>query len=217
MSKSKINLKINRTVDSKTWVENYELGIDEGKSTLLEVLLDIQTKATPPLAVRYGCRYKNCGLCGLTVNGAPRMACMTKVKNNMNVGPLENLHILQDLIVDRSIITETIKKMQLFPRSLNISHSTSTIDEKYEAVSKCTDCQACMSGSSVYKQKREEGVSGPLFFVKLAQLQFHPQNNIDYRKKAIEMGVEAYKDSPAIPCPYGIPIKKVAIDSFLDS
>ncbi|MEH7014127.1 2Fe-2S iron-sulfur cluster-binding protein [Neobacillus niacini] len=212
----KITLKIKRKVEGKSWIENYFVDIDTGKSTLLEALQKVREKVDPSLAIRYGCRFKNCGLCGVTVNEVPRMACMTKVKNNMNVGPLNNMPILQDLVVDRSFITETIKEKKLIPLPINTS-TLSVMNEKFEAVSKCTDCQACISGSTVYKHDKREEVVAPLFFVKLAQLQFHPQNTQDYSEKANELGVKKYKDSPPIPCPYGIPIKKLAIDSFLEN
>jgi succinate dehydrogenase / fumarate reductase, iron-sulfur subunit len=212
----KITLKINRKKGNDSWVQTYYIDIDIGNSTLLEALIKIQEEFDPTLAIRYGCRFKYCGLCAVSVNGVPRMACMTKVKDNMIVGPLNNIPGLQDLVVDRSFITETIKEKKLIPLWMNTSTHTEMSD-KFQILSKCTECQVCISGSSIYKHEKRDEVVAPLFFVKLAQLKFHPQNKLNYYKKAKELGVEKYKDSPPIPCPYGIPIKKLAIDSFLEN
>lgn len=210
----KTNITIKRKKGEHNWEESFEIEIDQGKTLLLESLLKIQEQQDPTLAVRYGCRFKNCGLCAVNVNGVPRMACMTKVKKNMTVAPLNNLPVLQDLVVDRSIITKIMRAKKLFPNQTG-ELGTVPINEKFGIISKCTDCLACVSGSTVYQRNNKAGVAAPVFFVKLAQLQFHPQNLLDYKEKAYELGIKAYQDSPPIPCPYGIPIKKLAIDSFL--
>jgi hypothetical protein len=60
-----------------------------------------------------------------------------------------------------------------------------------------------------------ESFARPLFFVKLAQLQNHPQNAHNYSVKAKELGIENCEGCAGCLCPYGIPIKKLAIDPFL--
>ncbi|NWQ43414.1 hypothetical protein MLOOGBEN_22200 [Bacillus sp. EB106-08-02-XG196] len=209
-----ITLTIKRNAENKTWDETFCVDIDSGRSTILEALQQIKQDVDPTLAIRYGCRYKHCGLCGISVNGTARMACMTKVKTGMTIGPLEKMPILQDLMVDRSFVTETIKEKKLFHQPLT-GTTPSAINENYLTVSKCTDCLSCVSGSSIYYHDNRNEVAAPLFFVKLAQLQLHPLNQDDYQSKAHELGVKAYENSPPIPCPYGIPIKKIAIDLFL--
>lgn len=195
-------------------VENYKIRITPGESTVLEALQNVQENVDETLAIRYGCRFKQCGLCAVNVNGKPRMACMTKVKDAMVVEPLNNIPIQQDLVVERQFITETIKSKKLIPQNLNHSKSLITTKE-FDILSKCTDCQSCLSGCPEYSFEDRESFSGPLFFVKLAHLQLHPQNEHDYNEKAKELGIGKCESCAGCPCPYGIPIKKLAIDPFL--
>ncbi|NEU30970.1 2Fe-2S iron-sulfur cluster binding domain-containing protein [bacterium LRH843] len=209
----KISLSIKRKVQKVNKDAEYTVEVEMGKSTVLEALQKIQEEHDSSLAFRYGCRYKNCGLCGIKINGHPRMACMTKVKDKMKLEPLDNIPVIQDLIVERSFITETIQNMNLIP---DIDHSIPVnLTKEFHSVNKCTECQVCLSGSSLYSEENRDQSPGPLFFVKLAQLYYHPQVKVDYKKIAKSLGIEKYRESEAIPCPYGIPIKKLAIDPFL--
>lgn len=199
-----IELTIKRSCGYKT----YRVEIEEGSTTVLEALQTIQSECDETLAFRYGCRYRNCGLCGMKVNGNARMACMTKVRNGVVIEPLDNLPVIEDLIVDRSMITNTIRKMKLFPKRTN--DPPAPMSKEFETVSKCTECQVCISGAPKFNDS-----PGPLFFVKLAQLYYHPHVDADYKQIAKALGIERFRNVEAIPCPYGIPIKKLAIDPFL--
>lgn len=211
---SEISIYVKRGANLQT-TEKFTLDLSLGDSTVLEALQIIQEEFDDTLAIRYGCRFKQCGLCAVTVNGNPRMGCMTKVKDGMVVGPLEHLPIQKDLVVERRFITENIKNKKLFPQTLNHSINPVTTKE-FDILSKCTDCQSCLSGCPEYHFEKMDSFAGPLFFVKLAQLQNHPQNENNYFEKAKELGMEMCKGCAGCPCPYGIPIKKLAINPFLN-
>lgn len=218
---SEIDIYINRTLSDKVsepqdHLEKFRVEITPGVSTVLEVLQAIEENDDDTLAVRYGCRYKQCGLCAVSVNGNPRMACMTKVKENMVIKPLDKLPVHQDLVVERRFITEKIREDKLIPTRLNGEISPITSKE-FDILSKCTECQSCLSACPEYSYEKMNKFAGPLFFVKLAQLQNHPQNEENYHAKAKEMGMESCEDCKGCPCPYGIPIKKLAIDPFIKS
>lgn len=214
---AKINVYVQRGhgYNQENKMKKYTVEINEGESTILEALQQIQEEQDDSLALRYGCRFKQCGLCAVNVNGHSRMACMTKIKDGMILKPLANLPVQKDLVVERTFITEEIKKKKLYPHKLNSSIQPVTTRE-FDVLSKCTDCQSCLAGCPEYDYKKMEIFSGPLFFVKLAQLQQHPQNQYDYGDKARELGIYQCIDCKGCPCPYGIPIKKLAIDPFLD-
>ena len=212
--KNSINVAVRRSGKEQR-LETFTVMVNVGESTILEVLQQIQEEQDDSLAIRYGCRYKQCGLCAVRVNGHSRMACMTKVKAGMVIEPIEKIPVQQDLVVERSFITEEIRTRELFPKALNPSIPPITTKE-FDFLSKCTDCQSCLAGCPEYSYENMDRFSGPLFFVKLAQLQSHPQNEYDYSEKAKEMGILHCEDCKGCPCPYGIPIKKLAIDPFLD-
>lgn len=196
-------------------IEKFIIPITSGESTVLEGLQAVQENIDDSLAIRYGCRFKQCGLCAVSVNGSPRMACMTKIKDGMVVGALENLPVHEDLVVERQFITEMIKNKKLIPQNLNHSKDPITTKE-WDILSKCTDCQSCISACPEFIYDDMDSFSGPLFFVKLAQLQNHPQNEHNYTDKAQQLGITKCKDCAGCPCPYGIPIKKLAINPFLN-
>jgi fumarate reductase iron-sulfur subunit len=73
--------------------------------TVLDVVTYIQRKLDPTLAYRFACRVGMCGSCAMTVNGVPRWTCRTHVdkvveKDQISVGPLRNLPVIRDLVVD---------------------------------------------------------------------------------------------------------------------
>jgi len=73
--------------------------------TVLDVVTYIQRVLDPTLAYRYACRVGMCGSCAMTVNDVPRWTCRTHVdkvleKNEITIGPLRNLPVIRDLVVD---------------------------------------------------------------------------------------------------------------------
>lgn len=90
-------------VDSAPSVREYRVGIEEG-TTVLEALLRIQAEQDGSLAFRYACRGAVCGSCAMLVKGDAALACRTQVLalggDVVSVGPLPNLPVLKDLVVD---------------------------------------------------------------------------------------------------------------------
>lgn len=78
---------------------SYEVPYQEG-DTVLQALLNIY-ESQEPIAFRYGCRFKKCGLCAMEINGRPRLACRTPLKDGLTVKPLRSLPVIRDLVIDR--------------------------------------------------------------------------------------------------------------------
>jgi fumarate reductase iron-sulfur subunit len=77
----------------------------EPSQTVLDVVTYIQRRLDPTLAYRFACRVGMCGSCAMTVNGVPRWTCRTHVDkvvrhDRLEVGPLRNLPLIRDLVVD---------------------------------------------------------------------------------------------------------------------
>lgn len=73
--------------------------------TVLDVVTYIQRVLDPSLAYRYACRVGMCGSCAMMVNDVPRWTCRTHVDrvakdNSLTIGPLRNLPVIRDLVVD---------------------------------------------------------------------------------------------------------------------
>jgi succinate dehydrogenase iron-sulfur subunit len=84
--------------------ESYRVPARERQS-VLDVVTWVQRNLDPTLSYRFACRVGMCGSCAMTVNGRPRWTCRTDVskvaKNGrIEIGPLENLPIIKDLVAD---------------------------------------------------------------------------------------------------------------------
>jgi succinate dehydrogenase / fumarate reductase iron-sulfur subunit len=73
------------------------------RMTVLDVLFRIQSEQDSSLAFRCACRVGMCGTCAMYINRVPRLACKTRISTLdfgvVNVAPLPNLPVIQDLVV----------------------------------------------------------------------------------------------------------------------
>lgn len=77
----------------------------QDNQTVLDVVSWVQQFADPTLSYRFACRVGMCGSCAMTVNGTPRWTCRTHVSKVVKdgaiaIGPLRNLPVIKDLVVD---------------------------------------------------------------------------------------------------------------------
>jgi succinate dehydrogenase/fumarate reductase iron-sulfur protein len=74
--------------------------------TVLEALIQIRDEYDATLSWRSSCRMGVCGVCGMVINGLPRLACSTQVLDISNkalrVEPLWNFDIVKDLVADQT-------------------------------------------------------------------------------------------------------------------
>ncbi len=89
--------------------------VTRAAQTVLDVVTEIQRGHEPDLAYRYACRVGMCGSCAMTVNGAPRWTCRTRVsavakKGMLTLEPLRNLPVVKDLVVDMTTFFEKWQK-----------------------------------------------------------------------------------------------------------
>lgn len=93
------------------------------------------------------CLQKKCGACAMVINGRPRLACDSFLKDYSKKGiirltPLTKFPVVADLIVDRSIMFENLKTMQLWS-SQDIAVKEADCDSDFEA-SRCLQCGCCL-------------------------------------------------------------------------
>ena len=140
--------------DRPYWQEfSCEAGPDASVLSLLEEinsrspLTDRAGAAAEAIAFESGCRQMGCGACAMLIDGYPRLACSTflrqlKLKEGVvTVAPLSKFPLLRDLRVDRSALTEDVKRMKLW---LN---ADAVVDKKelpyaYQSAS-CLMCGCC--------------------------------------------------------------------------
>ncbi len=78
--------------------------------TVLEGLLQIRESQDASLAWRFSCRMGVCGSCAMLINGRPRLACNTQIRDvsrtEIRLAPLANFPIIKDLVADFDALFE---------------------------------------------------------------------------------------------------------------
>jgi fumarate reductase iron-sulfur subunit len=134
--------------------------------TVLDAVTWVQRHLDSTLAYRFACRVGMCGSCAMTVNGRPRWTCRTHVakvikRDRLRIGPLENLPIIKDLVVDMTPFFEKWQaaKGTFIPTS---THSlpmvrispTSFERQAADAAIECINCGVCYAACDAVRWNR---------------------------------------------------------------
>ena len=203
--------RFNPETDAQPQWAEYEVPARE-RMTVLETLMYLYENTDPTLAFRFGCRFHKCGLCAVEVNGRPRMACFTEVRDGMRIGPLGRMPVLRDLVIDRAGFFRGLRELELFiPEQKELSEPA--LIRQAEAHAKLLLCLECLSCNATCPEDGFLGKSlaGPYAFVKLAQLHFDPRNRIDRQGQARDLGLDKCLKCRKCYCVNGIDIQRQAI------
>lgn len=118
-------LKIYRGSPGHQYWEEFELKLEPALN-LISALMEIQKnpinrkgEKVTPVVWEQGCLEEVCGSCSMLINGVPRQACSAVIQpiidqtgsRTITVAPLSKFPLVRDLIVDRSIMFENLKKV----------------------------------------------------------------------------------------------------------
>lgn len=148
----KMNIaRYNPEVDHEPHTEEFSVPYDD-QTSLLDALGYIKDKLAPDLAYRSSCRMAICGSCGVMVDGTPKLACKTFLREypgNMHLEPLANFPVEHDLVVDLTRFLECIEAIKPYI----IGGKASPVDgvtlqtpeqmEKYHKFANCINCGLC--------------------------------------------------------------------------
>ena len=180
--------------------------VGAARPTALEVLLQARSRAMPDLAFRYGCRDAACGLCAVTIDGRPRLACRDRVRDGSRVGPPPGLPVLRDLVVDRASVSAKLRG-RLPPSAPSAASPTAA----YRSLGRCIDCYACLDGCPLHAAGRGD----PVTFLKLQRVREDPGAGGGALAAALELGLADCADCRGCRCAVGIPLVKEVIDPLL--
>lgn len=154
---NKITLEVMRYrpgVDEKPWPQEFEIEWTQDMS-ILDALALVKDDFEPELAYRWSCRMEVCGSCGMVVNGEPRLACSTFVREyasagKITVGALDQFPIEKDLIVDADPFIAKLESVKPYiinknPRALAEKEYRQTPAElaKFKQYTMCINCMLC--------------------------------------------------------------------------
>ena len=108
---------------------------------------DIEGEPVPYISWECSCLQKKCGACAILINGRPRLACDTFIrdymkKDRLTLAPLSKFPIIKDLIVDRSILYNNLRDIRNYLEE-EVRLTDKNTDTAYEA-SRCLMCGCCL-------------------------------------------------------------------------
>lgn len=122
-------------------------------------LVDINGDPAPRIQWECSCLQGKCGACAMVINKKPALACETflhDVKGDtVIIEPLKKFFVISDLVIDRGIIQENLKKANAYIEEYKGADHTEY--EHMYAAGKCLKCGLCLEVCPNYQ-------SGKTFF-----------------------------------------------------
>ena len=189
-------LRVWRGNKEKGELVNYNVEVSEGE-VLLDVIHRLQATDSPDLAVRWNCIAGKCGSCSAEINGKPSLMCMTRMNtfsetDEVTVTPLRSFPVIKDLVTDVSFNYIKAREIPSFQPPANLKPGEYRMQqqdvERSQEFRKCIECFLCQDVCHVIRDHEEnkESFAGPRFFIRLAELDMHPLDELDRKKEAQE-------------------------------
>lgn len=151
-----IEIKRQEDVKSSPYFQSIRLTLEKENLTVASLLReinatpdirDIEGEPVPYISWECSCLQKKCGACAILVNGRPRLACDTFIrdymkKDRLTLAPLSKFPIIKDLIVDRSILYNNLRDIKNYLEE-EVRLTDKNTDTAYEA-SRCLMCGCCL-------------------------------------------------------------------------
>ncbi len=115
-------------------------------------ITDSDGNPTDRISWECSCLQGMCGACAMVINNVPRLACDTFVKDLkgdvITIEPLRKFPVISDLVVDRGIIQENLKKINAF---IGEYHESEEKDHEREyQIGRCLKCGLCLEACPNY-------------------------------------------------------------------
>ncbi|MFZ5867598.1 MAG: succinate dehydrogenase/fumarate reductase iron-sulfur subunit [Thermodesulfobacteriota bacterium] len=147
-----VTLEISRfdpNMDTAPHPQIFKVDVEENR-TVLDTLF-LAWHQDPSLSFRRSCRSSICGSCAVRINGTPRLACQTLVRDATEDGsrivlePLPHFKQLKDLVVNLEPFFESLKAVipWLIPREDYRGHMDPEVARKLEGPATCILCGIC--------------------------------------------------------------------------
>lgn len=198
-------LKVLRGVPRSQYWEEFELPVSEGLN-LISALMEIQKnpvnrhgEKVAPVVWEQGCLEEVCGSCSMLVNGVPRQACTALIepilketgKNVITVAPFTKFPLVRDLIVDREIMFDNLKKVQAwvetdgyYSRGPGPKISQAKQQIMYQ-ISTCMTCGCC--AESCPQANKKSKFIGPAPIAQARLFNAHPTGKRQKRKRLVAL------------------------------
>ena len=160
-------------------------------TTVLDGLEEIRLAKDATLMYRHCCHHASCGTCACTINGAPALACTTRIADlktrTVTLEPLAHFDCLGDLVVDMRHFYKEMDSEWKNTRRCETSAPERTPDgvDGLMRLENCIECGCCVAGCPVTPESNE--FMGPAV---LAALNNEIRNQPDRRMKLLQMAAD---------------------------
>jgi succinate dehydrogenase / fumarate reductase iron-sulfur subunit len=144
-----LQIKRQKDKNSESYWQTIEyISENPENENLATVLGAVNNELVEPIAWECSCLQKKCGACAMVIDGTPGLACdfflnEHKGKRPITVEPLKKFPVVRDLIVDRSVMRENLKKLQVWMTENAIVPDERKRELMYDAA-RCLQCGCCL-------------------------------------------------------------------------
>lgn len=221
-----IRIRRQKSSDAAPFWQEFDYDGDENdtvSSVLLKLnekspLTDRTGKAAVPVAWEHSCMVRKCGACAMRINGRPRLACSCFLKDlkssRITLEPLGKFPVVRDLIVDRSAIFESMKRLQVWLGG-DAYMSDITHELRYQSA-RCLMCGLCMEICPNFSCAGDfAGAIAPVNAYRI----LNEEQEGEQRRKLSSAYRKRYFDGCGQSlschdiCPAGIPVEELAVRS----
>ncbi|NRA39387.1 MAG: succinate dehydrogenase iron-sulfur subunit [Planctomycetes bacterium] len=143
------------------------------KERILTVLNRIKWEQDGSVSFRRSCGHAVCGSCGMTIQGASRLACKTLVKDIpsdvIEIRPLQGFPVVKDLVVDMEHFFHKYRSVKPYfinnsPKPVRERIQSQEDQEQIDDSAKCILCGCCTSSCPSFW--KNDGYLGPAALLK---------------------------------------------------
>ncbi|MBS4167817.1 succinate dehydrogenase iron-sulfur subunit [Parachlamydia sp. AcF125] len=194
-------LKIYRGHPGKQYWEEFELKLVP-RANVISALMEIQCnpvnrqgKKVEPVVWEQGCLEEVCGSCSMLINGFPRQACTALIQTiveetgnrTITLAPFTKFPLVRDLIVDRGVMFDNLKKVHAWIEVDNTYHHGpgKKIDPRTQEVmyslSTCMTCGCCAEACPQMNENSK--FVGPHIMAQVRLFNAHPVGKYQRQKR----------------------------------
>lgn len=133
--------------------------------SVLDALNHIKNDVDPTLTFRWSCRMEICGSCGMMIDGEPRLACSTflrDLQSPVRVAPLAHFPVIRDLVIEYDGFLDRLRTVK--PWIIRVKESAALDGpqrqrpeqlEAFRQFSLCINCMLCYAACPVVAREPE--------------------------------------------------------------
>jgi succinate dehydrogenase / fumarate reductase iron-sulfur subunit len=181
-------------------------------------LIDITGKEATSIDWECGCMVRKCGACAMRINGLPRLACSTFLNtlkcSLITLEPLSKFPMVRDLIVDRSILFDNLKKLNLWLES-EAYRNQWTHEQRFQSA-RCLMCGCCLEICPNFSAEGDfagaiAAVNSFRMLNEEQETNHHKEISEQYRKRFYERCGKSLACQKV--CPVGLPVEELIVRS----